>query len=63
MNSEMGFFKHWYEQLNAPDRSKLKEILKTKYWEVLGGGYVENDEACAYYDDIIDNYQLGSHFL
>jgi hypothetical protein len=30
---------------------------------VLGGGFVENDEAGAYYDDIIDNYQLGSHFL
>ena len=28
-------------------------LLKTKYWEIVGGGYVEHDEGCAYYDDII----------
>ena len=41
----------------------MKELLKTKYWEVLNGGFVENDEAGAYYEDIIENYQIGSHFL
>lgn len=63
VNSEMGFFKRWYEEQSVERKDTVKQLLKTKYWEILGGGYVENDEACAYYDDIIDNYQLGSHFL
>lgn len=64
MNSEMGFFKHWYTtDTNEDQKNTLKEILKTRFWEVLGGGFVEHDEAGAYYDDIIDNFQLGLHWL
>lgn len=62
-NSEMGFFKRWFVEQNTEDKEKVKAILKTKYWEILGGGYVEHDEGCAYYDDIIENYELGLHFL
>lgn len=63
VNSEMGFFKRWYKQQDPNDKRKVKELLKTKYWEILGGGYVEQDEGCAYYDDIIENFELGLHFL
>jgi hypothetical protein len=38
-------------------------LLQTKYWEIVGGGYVEHDEGCSYYDDIIENYQIGLKFL
>ena len=38
-------------------------MLKTKYWEIVGGGFVEHDEGCAYYDDIIENFQVGLRFL
>ena len=41
----------------------MKNLLKTKYWEIVGGGFVEHDEGCAYYDDIIENYQMGLRFL
>ena len=44
-------------------KEKVKKLLKTKYWEILGGGMVEHDEGCAYYDDIIENYQMGLRFL
>lgn len=37
--------------------------MKTRFWEILGGGFVEHDEAGAYYDDIIDNFQIGLHWL
>ena len=43
VNSEMGFFKRWYKEQQHEDREKVKELLKTKYWEILGGGYVEQD--------------------
>lgn len=59
----MGFFKRWFVEQSTDDKEKVKAILKTKYWEILGGGYVEHDEGCAYYDDIIENYELGLHFL
>lgn len=62
-NSEMGFFKRWYNEQPATEKTKVKELLKTKYWEILGGGIVEHDEGCAYYDDIIENFQLGLRFL
>ena len=29
----------------------------------MGGGFVEHDQGCAYYDDIIENYQTGLSFL
>lgn len=63
VNSEMGFFKRWYSEQDSTSKNKVKELLKTKYWEILGGGYVEQDEGCAYYDDIIENFELGLHFL
>lgn len=62
-NSEMGFFKHWFVQQPEEIKGKVRQLLKTKYWEILGGGYVEHDEGCAYYDDIIENFELGLHFL
>ena len=40
VNSEMGFFKRWYKEQQASDKQKVKDLLKTKYWEILGGGYV-----------------------
>ena len=59
----MGFFKRWYFE-QSPDKKKIvKNLLKTKYWEIVGGGFVEHDEGCAYYDDIIENYQMGLRFL
>lgn len=63
MNSEMGFFKRWYNEQNEKTKKKVQALLKTKYWEIIGGGFVEHDEGCAYYDDIIENYQAGFNFL
>lgn len=62
-NSEMGFFKRWFSEQSTEDKNKVKDLLKTKYWEILGGGYVEHDEGCAYYEDIVENFELGLHFL
>lgn len=62
-NSEMGFFKRWYNEQNDKRKKEVQELLKTKYWEIVGGGFVEHDEGCAYYDDIIENYQTGLRFL
>ncbi len=29
----------------------------------MNGGWVKNDEAVCYFDDIIDQYTLGLHYL
>lgn len=62
-NSEMGFFKRWFSEQDQAVKTQVKNLLKTKYWEIVGGGYVEHDEGCAYYQDIIENYEMGLHFL
>ena len=62
-NSEIGFFKRWYYEQSEEKKKIVQGLLKTKYWEIVGGGFVEHDEGCAYYDDIIENYQMGLRFL
>ena len=29
----------------------------------MNGGISSNDEACTYYEDIIDNFTFGHHYL
>lgn len=36
----MGFFKKWYQQQDQRVKKDVKELLGTKYWEILGGGFV-----------------------
>jgi hypothetical protein len=39
----MGFFKKWYTSLTQDTKEKVKQLLGTKYWEIVGGGFVEHD--------------------
>jgi hypothetical protein len=36
----MGFFKRWWDEQDNNTKATVKELLKTKYWEILGGGFV-----------------------
>lgn len=38
-------------------------MLRSKQIEVVNGGWVQNDEACPFYDDIIDQLTLGHQYL
>jgi hypothetical protein len=33
---------------------RIGELIKNKQIEIVNGGYSANDEACSYYEDIIE---------
>lgn len=61
--TESVFFKDWYDYINDDQKKKVKKLLQTGQLEIANGGWVENDEAVCYYDDILDQYTLGMNFL
>lgn len=61
--AEIGFFKIWWEEQSDLKRAKFRKLVKTGRWEFVNGGISMNDQACTYYEDIIQNYQLGADFL
>ena len=56
------FSAYWNEQ---PQEKKqiIKKLIENGQLELLHGGYVMNDEACTYYDDIIEQMTLGHRFI
>ena len=61
--TEIFFFKDWYDYLNQTSKDRVKELVKSGQLEVANAGWVENDEAVTYYDDIIEQYTLGMNFM
>lgn len=59
----MFFFKDWFEYLKPDQQAKVKELLKEGRFEIANSGWVENDEAITYYDDIIGQYSLGMNYM
>lgn len=61
--TEVFFFKDWYDYLDMYKKGKVKELLQNGKLELANAGWVENDEAICYYDDIIDQYTVGMNFM
>ena len=61
--TESVFFKDWYDYLPAENKTKVAEVISNGQLEIGNGGWVENDEAVCYFDDILDQYTLGHEFL
>ena len=61
--SEVVFFKDWYDYLNQDQQKQVKKLFEKGQLEIPNGGWVENDEAVCYLDDIIDQYTIGHNFL
>ena len=61
--NEVYYFKIWYEKLTPQDKAKVKQLISQKRFEFVFCGYVVNDEATPFYNDIIDNIRLGHQFL
>ena len=60
---EMGYFMKWYELLEGSDQQRVKSLIRSKNWEILNGGYAMNDEACTYYDHIINQFYTGHRWI
>lgn len=59
---EMGFLSRWWRQQSQETKEIFKGLVADKRLEIINGGWVMNDEANAYYEDIIDQMTLGHRF-
>ena len=60
---EMVFFERWYYEQDEKHKTRIKEFVKNGQLNFPNGGWVMNDEACTYYDDMIEQMLLGHRFL
>ena len=60
---EQIFFTKWWEKQSEEKKQEVKQLVKEGRLELLNGGWVMNDEACTYYDDIIEQMTLGHRFI
>lgn len=61
--AEMAFFETWYNALQPQLKKQVKELVANGQLYFPNAGYVMNDEACTYYEDIIDQFILGHRFV
>ncbi|GMT05125.1 hypothetical protein PENTCL1PPCAC_27299 [Pristionchus entomophagus] len=61
--AETGFLSRWMSTHNDADKHRLQKLVKSGQIEMIGGGWVQHDEAAAHYVDIIDQMELGLHKL
>jgi alpha-mannosidase len=59
----MAFFERWWREQDEIKKDSVRNLVKQGQIEFPGGGWSMNDEACAYYEDIIDQMELGHRFL
>uniref|UniRef100_A0A0N5ANJ3 Alpha-mannosidase n=1 Tax=Syphacia muris TaxID=451379 RepID=A0A0N5ANJ3_9BILA len=57
--AETGFLWRWLHTHDKDDREELDSLIKNGQLEIIGGGWVQNDEAASHYIDIIDQMSFG----
>jgi len=60
---EMAFFKLWWDKQTAEMKDAVRKLVDNKQFEIINGGWSMNDEACPYYEEIIDNMQTGIEWI
>ena len=60
--SEMIFLSMWLEE-NPSQKEKLKEYIKAGRFEIVGGGWVQNDEALPDFELVIRQMETGFDYL
>lgn len=60
---EMKFFTMWYWRQTEETRNNVKRLVREGRLEFSNGGWSATDEACANYEDIINNMLVGHQFL
>eukprot|EP01018_Ginkgo_biloba_P022636 Gb_26182 [translate_table: standard] len=60
---EMSYLERWWRDASALDREKLIKLVKNGQLEIVGGGWVMNDEANSHYFAIIEQMMEGNMWL
>jgi len=61
--SEISFFSRWWNEKDTSMQKRVRKLVSNKQIEFVNGGWVANDEATVYYEDIIENFRLGNRWL
>ena len=49
----------YYKSCNEKDKNELKKVIKNGQLEIVNGGWIQQDQASATYEDMLDNMMLG----
>jgi hypothetical protein len=60
---EMKFFSMWWERQDEAMKEDVRMLVREGRLELLNAGWSMQDEACAYYEDMINNMMLGHQFV
>jgi len=61
--AEVGFFQMWWNEQEPHVKEAFLGFLKNGQIDFVSGGWVTNDEACTYYEDIIDQFIVGQRWM
>ncbi|XP_065568469.1 lysosomal alpha-mannosidase-like isoform X3 [Artemia franciscana] len=60
---EVAFFWRWWKEQTKAIKTAVKRLVDNGQLEFVGAGWCMNDEATAYYTDIIDQMTIGLKFI
>ncbi|KAK0403102.1 hypothetical protein QR680_016716 [Steinernema hermaphroditum] len=61
--AETGFLWRWMLTHDERQHERLKKLIQNGQIEMIGGGWVQNDEAASHYIEIIDQMSWGLQYL
>lgn len=61
--TEISYFERWFEEQSAAIKSQFNQLVQSNQFFFPGAGWVMNDEASAYYEDVIEQFILGHVYL
>ena len=60
---EMKFFSMWWKDQTDIMKEQVRELVTDGRLELLNAGWSMHDEACPYYEDMINNMMAGHDFV
>lgn len=61
--AEISYFSMWWDTVDDTMKAKVRKVIKSGQFEIVGGGWVMPDEANTHYFAIIDQLMEGHQFL
>ena len=60
---EMKFFSMWWKDQTDTMKDQVRQLVAEGRLELLNAGWSMHDEACPYYEDMINNMMAGHEFV
>ena len=60
---EISFFERWYRDLSEFNKTQVKKLVENKQLYFSNAAWVMNDEACVYFEDVIEQYIIGHRWV